>query len=139
MARIAGVDLPRKKHVAYALPYIYGVGKANARVICKNANVSPTKKVEELTDAEVKAIREAIEADFKVEKIRSAGYLEQSYTLNIKDCDSHPIVEELGLRPETFGDLNGFYLDMDFVLGCGRTLWRAETPVRRGKGPPKGP
>ena len=57
MARIAGVDLPRKKHVAYALPYIYGVGKANARVICKNANVNPTKKVEELTDAEVKAIR----------------------------------------------------------------------------------
>ena len=79
MARIAGVDLPRKKHVAYALPYIYGVGKANARVICKNANVNPTKKVEELTDAEVKAIREAIEAEFKVE-----GDLRRDVQMNIK-------------------------------------------------------
>ena len=59
MARIAGVDLPRRKHVAVALPYIYGLGKSNAKVICKKAGIPPSKKVEELTDAEVKAIREA--------------------------------------------------------------------------------
>jgi len=79
MARIAGVDFFRKKHVAYALSYIYGVGKVNARVICKKANVSPTKKVEELTDAEVKQIREAIEAEWKVE-----GDLRRDVQMSIK-------------------------------------------------------
>ncbi len=79
MARIAGVDLPRRKHVAFALPYIYGIGKSNAKVICKKAGVDPAKKVEELTDAEVKAIREAIEAEFKVE-----GDLRREVQMNIK-------------------------------------------------------
>jgi small subunit ribosomal protein S13 len=79
MARIAGVDLPRRKHVAFALPYIYGIGKANAKVICKKAKVDPTKKVEELTDAEVKAIRDVLEADYKVE-----GDLRREVQMNIK-------------------------------------------------------
>jgi len=79
MARIAGVDLPRRKHVAFALPYIYGIGKSNAKVICKKAGIPPSKKVEELTDSEVKAIREAIEAEFKVE-----GDLRREVQMNIK-------------------------------------------------------
>jgi len=79
MARIAGVDLPRRKPVAFALPYIYGIGKSNAKVICKRAGVNPSKKVEELTDAEVKSIREAIEAEFKVE-----GDLRREVQMNIK-------------------------------------------------------
>jgi small subunit ribosomal protein S13 len=79
MARIAGVDLPRRKHVAFALPYIYGIGKSNAKVICKKAGVDPSKKVEELTDGEVKSIREAIEAEFKVE-----GDLRREVQMNIK-------------------------------------------------------
>jgi small subunit ribosomal protein S13 len=79
MARIAGVDLPRKKHVAFALPYIYGIGQANAKIICQKAKVSPSKKVDELTDAEVKAIRDIIEADFKVE-----GDLRREVQMNIK-------------------------------------------------------
>jgi small subunit ribosomal protein S13 len=79
MARIAGVDLPRRKHVVFALPYIYGIGKSNARIICKKAGVDPAKKVEELTDSEVKSIREAIEADFKVE-----GDLRREVQMNIK-------------------------------------------------------
>ncbi len=79
MARIAGVDLPRRKHVAYALPYIYGVGKTAAKLICKKANIPPEKKVDELTDAEVKTIREVIEADFKVE-----GDLRREVQMNIK-------------------------------------------------------
>ncbi|RYG16539.1 30S ribosomal protein S13, partial [bacterium] len=37
MARIAGVDLPRHKHVAFSLPYLYGVGHALARTICAEA------------------------------------------------------------------------------------------------------
>jgi small subunit ribosomal protein S13 len=79
MARIAGVDLPRRKHVVFALPYIYGVGKTNARLICKKAGIAPTKKVEELTDAEIKAIREILEADYKVE-----GDLRREVQMNIK-------------------------------------------------------
>ncbi len=79
MARIAGVDLPRRKHVAYALPYIYGIGQATARIICQKANVPPTKRVEELTDAEVRALREVIEADFKVE-----GDLRREVQMNVK-------------------------------------------------------
>jgi small subunit ribosomal protein S13 len=79
MARISGVDLPRRKHVVFALPYIYGIGKAAAKIICKKANVPANKKVDELTDAEVKTIREIIEADFKVE-----GDLRREVQMNIK-------------------------------------------------------
>ena len=80
MARIAGVDLPRRKHVAFALPYIYGIGKSNAKVICKKAGIDPTKKVEELTDAEVKAIRDVIEGD----EIKVEGDLRREVQMNIK-------------------------------------------------------
>jgi small subunit ribosomal protein S13 len=67
MARIAGIDLPRKKHIAYALPYIYGIGATTARRICAEAEVPLDRKVEDLTDADVKAIRGVIEGGIKVE------------------------------------------------------------------------
>ena len=67
MARIAGVDLPRRKAIAYALPYIYGIGEATAKSICKSANIPETRKVDELSEADIKAIRDAIEASIKVE------------------------------------------------------------------------
>ena len=67
MARIAGVDLPRRKAIAYALPYIYGIGLATAKAICKTANIPESRKVDELTESDIKGIREAIEAGYKVE------------------------------------------------------------------------
>jgi small subunit ribosomal protein S13 len=67
MARIAGVDLPRRKAIAYALPYIYGIGEATAKRICASANIPETRKVDELSEADIKAIRDAIEASIKVE------------------------------------------------------------------------
>jgi small subunit ribosomal protein S13 len=79
MARIAGVDLPRRKALAYALPYIYGIGHRSAVEICKKAGVPEGRKVDELTDAEVKAIRETIDADYKVE-----GDLRREVQQNIK-------------------------------------------------------
>ena len=79
MARIAGVDLPRRKHLAYALPYVYGIGKTLAEEICVKANIPPSKRVEELTDAEVKTIREIIDAEYKVE-----GDLRREVQMNIK-------------------------------------------------------
>src|SRR5512141_2900555 len=79
MARIAGIDLPRRKAISYALPYIYGVGLHSAFEICKRAGIDQAKKVDELTEAEVKAIRDTIEADFKVE-----GDLRREVQQNIK-------------------------------------------------------
>jgi len=79
MARISGVDLPRRKAVAYALPYIYGIGPATARLICQKAKVPENRKVDELTEADVKAIRDIIEASHKVE-----GDLRREIQQNIK-------------------------------------------------------
>jgi small subunit ribosomal protein S13 len=78
MARIAGVDLPRRKAIAFALPYIYGIGNYTARVICEKVNIPPERKVDELSEVDVKALREAIET-FKVE-----GDLRREVQQNIK-------------------------------------------------------
>jgi small subunit ribosomal protein S13 len=79
MARIAGIDLPRRKAIAFALPYIYGIGTKTAREICKRAKIEESKKVDELTDADVIAIRDIIDASFKVE-----GDLRRDVQQNIK-------------------------------------------------------
>ncbi|EYF06706.1 30S ribosomal protein S13 [Chondromyces apiculatus] len=79
MARIAGVDLPRRKHLVYALPYIYGVGTTLAKQICKKTSIPESKRVEELSDAEVKLIRDLLDAEYKVE-----GDLRREVQLNIK-------------------------------------------------------
>jgi small subunit ribosomal protein S13 len=67
MARISGIDLPRRKAIAYALPYIYGIGKKTARDICAKAGIPEDKKVDDLSDAEVKQLRDTIEGGYKVE------------------------------------------------------------------------
>jgi small subunit ribosomal protein S13 len=79
MARIAGVDLPRHKQVAYSLPYLYGVGRALAKKICERAGIPETKKTEELTDADIRKIRELLETDYRVE-----GDLRREVQMNIK-------------------------------------------------------
>ena len=52
MARIAGVDLPRNKHIKIALTYIFGIGNSRAQDILGSANVEPTKKVSDLNEEE---------------------------------------------------------------------------------------
>lgn len=79
MARIAGIDLPKNKKIAYALPLIYGIGRSNSWDICKAANVDPHKKVGDLTADEVAAIRSVITSDYKVE-----GALRTEVQMNIK-------------------------------------------------------
>ncbi len=79
MARIAGVDLPRRKHVLYALPYLYGIGRSLAREICEKAKIPVDKRLEELSEQEVRAIREILEAEYKVE-----GDLRREVQVNIK-------------------------------------------------------
>jgi small subunit ribosomal protein S13 len=79
MARISGVDLPRRKAIAYALPYIFGIGRTTAQEICKKANIPENRKVDELTETDVKAIRDIIEGSHKVE-----GDLRREIQQNIK-------------------------------------------------------
>jgi small subunit ribosomal protein S13 len=67
MARIAGVDLPREKHIGVALTYIYGIGRATSRKVCEEAGVVPTAKTFDLDEDEVSRLREVIERRYTVE------------------------------------------------------------------------
>jgi small subunit ribosomal protein S13 len=79
MARIAGVDLPKHKHVAYSLPYLYGIGRKLAKEICAKAGIPENKKTEELTESDIRKIRELLEGEYKVE-----GDLRREVQMNIK-------------------------------------------------------
>ncbi len=67
MARIAGVDLPKKKRTLIGLQYIYGIGNTAAASILTKAGISFNKKVGDLNDDEVAKIRSIITSDHKVE------------------------------------------------------------------------
>jgi small subunit ribosomal protein S13 len=79
MARIAGVNIPTAKRVIIALQYIHGIGPKGASEIVEKAGVELTRRVSELSDAEVLKIREIIDADFTVE-----GDLRRETSMNIK-------------------------------------------------------
>jgi small subunit ribosomal protein S13 len=67
MARIAGVDLPQNKQVWIGLTYIYGIGRARAREILAATKVEETVKVKDLTEDEVRRIRQVIQDEGRVE------------------------------------------------------------------------
>ena len=67
MARIAGVDLPRRKRIDIALTYIHGIGRTSSLKILDKAAIDVSTRSDELTEAEVRQIREIIEEEFKVE------------------------------------------------------------------------
>jgi len=79
MARIAGVDLPREKHIEVSLQYIFGIGKTTAKKILEKASVKPVTRTKDLTDDEVRRIRETIEQNYEVE-----GDLRREVSMNIK-------------------------------------------------------
>ncbi len=79
MARIAGVDLPREKRVEIGLTYIYGIGRVTSNKILAAAGINPDKRVKDLTEDEVSAIRDYIEKNLSVE-----GDLRREVKLNIK-------------------------------------------------------
>ena len=60
MARIAGVNIPNHQHADVALTAIYGIGRARARAICVAAGVDGTKKVKDLSDAQMDKLRELV-------------------------------------------------------------------------------
>ena len=67
MARLVGVDLPRDKRMAVALTYIYGVGRSRAAEALADTGISPDLRARDLTDDQVIALRDWIEANLRVE------------------------------------------------------------------------
>ncbi len=67
MARLVGVDLPRDKRLEVALTYIHGIGRSRAQDTLKATGISPDTRVHDLGDAELVALRDWIEANYKVE------------------------------------------------------------------------
>ena len=79
MARIAGVDLPRRKRIEIGLTYIHGIGPSTSRVILKKLNIDPDTKTDDLSEVEVNNIRKVIDSGYKVE-----GELRTEVSMNIK-------------------------------------------------------
>ena len=79
VARIAGVNLPTNKRVIIALTYIHGIGATTAKKIADKLGIDHSRRVQDLTDAEVLQIRETIDADHQVE-----GDLRRETAMNIK-------------------------------------------------------
>ncbi len=79
MARIAGVDLPRNKHVEIALTYIYGIGRNRSKDIIARVGIDPTTKSDDLTEEQTNEIRKVIDSEYKVE-----GELRTETSMNIK-------------------------------------------------------
>ena len=74
MARIAGINIPNHQHADIALTAIYGIGRARAQAICAAAGVQGTRKIKDLTDAELDRIREniqklTVEGDYSIEEV----------------------------------------------------------------------
>ncbi|GAA0488954.1 30S ribosomal protein S13 [Alkalibacterium sp. s-m-22] len=78
MARVAGVDIPRDKHVVISLTYIYGIGKTTAQKILEAAGVPEETRVRELTNDQLDAIRA------EVDKLKVEGDLRREVNQNIK-------------------------------------------------------
>ncbi len=79
MARIAGVDIPGRKHIVISLQYIYGIGPKVAKDICVRAEIDEQKKADDLNEGEIKRIREVLDTLYKVE-----GDLRREVNMNIK-------------------------------------------------------
>ncbi|MBW2735176.1 MAG: 30S ribosomal protein S13 [Deltaproteobacteria bacterium] len=79
MARIAGVDLPRNKRMDIALTYIFGIGRSIAHEILDKAEVGGGIRTDDLTEDQVRRVRQVIDADYKVE-----GDLRREVSMNIK-------------------------------------------------------
>lgn len=78
MARIAGVNIPDRKHTWVSLTSIYGIGQTRARAICRDSGISPTAMVKDLTEEELDTIRS------QVSRYAIEGDLRREVSMNIK-------------------------------------------------------
>lgn len=79
MARISGVDLPRRKRVEIGLTSIYGIGRSTSKRILEKLNIEPDTKTDDLSESEITSIRKVIDDECKVE-----GVLRTEISMNIK-------------------------------------------------------
>ena len=79
MARIAGVDLPRKKRIEIGMTYIYGIGRTTSQNILSRLKIDPNTKTDDLTEEQINDIRKVLDSDYKVE-----GELRTQISMNIK-------------------------------------------------------
>ncbi len=78
MARIAGINIPDNKHTRVALTSIYGVGATRALEICAAAQIEPARRIRDLNEAEIEALRR------EVGKLTVEGDLRRELQINIK-------------------------------------------------------
>ncbi len=79
MARIKNIELPGEKHTCIGLTEIYGIGRSLAKTICNDAKVDPSKKVKDLTEDEISALRK------EIDKYSVEGDLRRDVQMNIKN------------------------------------------------------
>ena len=79
MARIAGVDLPRRKRIEIGLTYIFGIGRTTSNRILDKLKIDPNTSTDDLSEAEINSIRKVIDNEHKVE-----GELRTEVSMNIK-------------------------------------------------------
>ena len=79
MARIAGVDLPKRKRVEIGLTYIYGIGRTSSQKILAKLNIDPNTRTDDLSAEDINDIRKMIDSEFKVE-----GELRSQVSMSIK-------------------------------------------------------
>ena len=115
MARIAGINIPPHKHAEIGLTAIYGVGRTTAQKICDVAGIAYSKKVKDLTDADIEKIRD------EISKMTIEGDLRREMSINIK----------------RLMDL-GCYRGMRHRRGLPVRGQRTRTNARTRKGPKKG-
>ena len=79
MARIKNIELPNEKHTCIGLTAIYGIGRSLANQICDDAKVDRTKKIKDLTEDEISALRK------EIEKYEVEGDLRREKQMSIKN------------------------------------------------------
>ena len=79
MARISGVDLPKRKRIDIALTYIYGIGHTSAKHILAKNDIDMNMKSDDLSEDQINDIRKTIDSDYRVE-----GELRTEVSMNTK-------------------------------------------------------
>jgi small subunit ribosomal protein S13 len=115
MARISGINIPLNKRVEIGLTYIYGIGRSTANQVVVEAGVDPNTYVKDLTEDEVRKLRERVD-DLLVE-----GDLRREGSQNVKRLME--IGSYKGLRHRRGLPVNG---------------QRTKTNARSRKGPKRG-
>ena len=78
MARIAGINVPDNKHAGISLTYIYGIGRTTAKRVCEAAGVKPEARIQDLSEADLDALRS------EIGKLSVEGDLRREVSMNIK-------------------------------------------------------